>query len=113
MLMPGDKSISHRAAMFSALADGTTSIKNFSSSTDCAATISCLEALGVVIERDDKAVLINGVGVDGLREPQAPLDCGNSGTTMRLLSGILSGQGCKSNLTSDESLRSRSIERDI
>src|SRR5258708_14048200 len=102
MLMPGDKSISHRAAMFSALADGTTSIKNFSSSTDCVATIACLEALGVVIERDDKAVLINGVGVDGLREPQASLDCGNSGTTMRLLAGILAREDLKSTLPHDD-----------
>jgi 3-phosphoshikimate 1-carboxyvinyltransferase len=113
VLMPGDKSISHRAAMFAALADGTTSVKNFASSTDCAATLSCLEALGVAIERDENAVTINGVGVDGLREPQAPLDCGNSGTTMRLLAGILAGQNFKSTLTGDDSLRSRPMERII
>lgn len=113
MQMPGDKSISHRAAMFAALADGTTSIKNFSSSMDCAATLSCLEALGVAIERKDNEVLINGVGIEGLREPQAPLDCGNSGTTMRLLAGILAGQNFKSTLTGDDSLRSRPMERII
>lgn len=113
MQMPGDKSISHRAAMFAALADGTTSIKNFSSSRDCAATLSCLEALGVAIERKDNQVLINGVGSQGLREPQAPLDCGNSGTTMRLLAGILAGQNFKSTLTGDDSLRSRPMQRII
>jgi 3-phosphoshikimate 1-carboxyvinyltransferase len=113
MLMPGDKSISHRAAMFAALADGTTSIKNFASSVDCAATLSCLEALGVTIERDDNEVLINGVGIDGLRGPQAPLDCGNSGTTMRLLAGILAGQDFESTLTGDDSLRLRPMERII
>ena len=111
--MPGDKSISHRAAMFAALADGTTSIKNFSSSMDCAATLSCLEALGVTIEHKDNEVLINGVGIEGLREPQAPLDCVNSGTTMRLLAGILAGQNFKSTLTGDDSLRSRPMERII
>src|SRR5258706_1889485 len=113
MLMPGDKSISHRAAMFAALADGITSIKNFSSSMDCAATLSCLEALGVTIERKDNEVLVNGAGMDGLREPQAPLDCGNSGTTMRLLAGILAGQEFKSTLTGDDSLRSRPMQRII
>jgi 3-phosphoshikimate 1-carboxyvinyltransferase len=113
MLMPGDKSISHRAAMFAALADGTSSIKNFSSSRDCAATLSCLEALGVTIERKDNDVLVNSAGVDGLREPKAPLDCGNSGTTMRLLAGILAGQDFKSILTGDDSLRSRPMERII
>lgn len=113
MLVPGDKSISHRAAIFAALADGTTSITNFSSSMDCAATLSCLEALGVAIERKDNEILINGAGLDGLREPQAPLDCGNSGTTMRLLAGILAGQDFTSSLTGDDSLRSRPMERII
>src|SRR5258705_4995071 len=109
MLMPGDKSISHRAAMFAALADGITLIKNFSSSIDCAATLSCLEALGVTIERKDKEVLVNGAGMDGLREPQAPLDCGNSGTTIRLLAGSLARPKFQTNLNRDESPRSRSM----
>jgi 3-phosphoshikimate 1-carboxyvinyltransferase len=113
MLVPGDKSISHRAAMCAALADGTSSIRNFSTSSDCADTLSCLEALGVAIERDDSALLIKGVGIDGLHAPQAPLDCGNSGTTMRLLAGILAGQDFKSTLTGDESLRSRPMQRII
>jgi len=113
MRMPSDKSISHRAAMFAALARGTSSIKNFSTSADCAATLSCLEALGVVIERDHTAVAITGAGIDGLREPKAPLDCGNSGTTMRLLAGILAGQDFESTLTGDDSLRSRPMQRII
>ena len=73
MQMPGDKSISHRAAMFAALADGTSSINNFSTSADCAATLSCLKQLGVSIERESEGLLISGVGIDGLRAPQAPV----------------------------------------
>jgi 3-phosphoshikimate 1-carboxyvinyltransferase len=111
--MPGDKSISHRAAMIAALAEGTSSIRNFSTSADCTATLSCLTALGVAIERDNTAVAITGAGIDGLREPAGPLDCGNSGTTMRLLAGILAGQDFKSTLTGDESLRSRPMQRII
>src|ERR1700686_1450282 len=110
--MPGDKSISHRAAIVAALAEGTSSIRNFSTSVDCTATLSCLKALGVSIERDVD-LLISGVGIDGLREPSGPLDCGNSGTTMRLLAGVLAGQDFKSTLTGDDSLRSRPMQRII
>jgi 3-phosphoshikimate 1-carboxyvinyltransferase len=113
MAMPGDKSISHRAALTAALADGTSSIRNFSTSADCTATLSCLAALGVAIEGDNTALAINGAGIDGLRESSGPLDCGNSGTTMRLLAGILAGQDFKSTLTGDESLRSRPMQRII
>ena len=113
MLMPGDKSISHRAAMLAALADGTSSIRNFSTSMDCAATLSCLAELGIAIERDDAGLLITGVGVNGLRQAQAPLDCGNSGTTLRLLAGVLAGQDFKSTLTGDDSLRLRPMQRII
>lgn len=111
--MPGDKSISHRAAMIAAIAEGVSRISNFSTSTDCAATLSCLGQLGVEISRDLDVVVINGAGVQGLRAPNAPLDCGNSGTTMRLLAGILAGQNFKSILTGDESLRSRPMQRII
>src|SRR5258707_623521 len=111
--MPGDKSISHRAAMIAALAEGTSSIRNFSTSADCAATLSCLEALGVPIQRDGTDLLITGVGIDGLHEAKAPLDCGNSGTTIRLLAGILGGQDFTSTLSGDESLRSRPMQRII
>src|SRR5215831_9215962 len=90
--LPGDKSISHRAAMMAAIADGTSRIRNYSSSADCGATLSCLENLGVRIERGRSDIVIKGAGAAGLSQPAADLDCANSGTTMRLLSGILAGQ---------------------
>ena len=111
--MPGDKSISHRAAMIAALADGGSRISNFSTGADCAATLSCLAQLGVGITRIANEVLIQGAGANGLRAPNAPLDCGNSGTTIRLLAGILAGQRFESTLTGDESLRSRPLQRII
>jgi len=113
MLAPGDKSISHRAALIAALAEGTSSVSNFSSSADCAATLSCLAALGVGIKRDHTDLVITGAGLDGLRASPAPLDCRNSGTTMRLLAGILAGQAFTSTLTGDDSLRSRPMQRII
>ena len=109
--MPGDKSISHRAAMIAALARGSSRIENFSTSEDCAATLRCLQALGVSIEAHGSDVLIKSNG--GLSAPAAPLDCANSGTTMRLLAGILAGQDFESILTGDESLRSRPMQRII
>jgi 3-phosphoshikimate 1-carboxyvinyltransferase len=109
--MPGDKSISHRAAMIAALASGTSHIENFSTSDDCAATLACLEALGVFIERKDSDVLVQSTG--SFRGPGALLDCRNSGTTMRLLAGILAGQSFEAILTGDESLRLRPMERII
>jgi 3-phosphoshikimate 1-carboxyvinyltransferase len=111
--MPGDKSISHRAAMLAALAQGTSRITNFSSSKDCAATLHCLSALGVPIDRDGKDALVTGGGRRGLRAPAAPLDCANSGTTMRLLAGLLAFQSFTSTLTGDSSLRSRPMQRII
>lgn len=113
MVVPGDKSISHRAAMIAALAEGTSSIRNFSTSADCAATISCLKELGVKIDRAGAEILITGCGPDGLREPATPLDCANSGTTMRLLAGILAGQDFQSTLTGDPSLCARPMQRII
>jgi len=111
IVLPGDKSISHRAAMIAAMATGVTRVTNFSTSADCAATLSCLTQLGVAIERNKDDVLVHGAGLRGLRQPDAPLDCGNSGTTMRLLAGILAGQEFKSTLTGDVSLRSRPMQR--
>lgn len=111
--MPGDKSISHRAAMIAAIATGSSYISNYSTSADCAATLSCLEKLGVRIDRSDNAVTIHGAGLNGLRAPDSDLDCANSGTTMRLLAGILAGQNFSSTLTGDESLRSRPMQRII
>ena len=112
-MVPGDKSISHRAAMIAALAEGSSRITNFSTSADCAATLACLEQLGVSIERDGGELLIQGVGLNGLNAPTAPLDCRNSGTTMRLLAGILAAQNFKTELTGDASLRSRPMQRII
>lgn len=111
--MPGDKSISHRAAMIAALAAGTSRIRTFSTSADCNSTLSCLQDIGVSIVREGSDLLIDGVGNDGLRGPKAALNCGNSGTTMRLLAGILAGQDFESTLTGDESLRSRPMARII
>jgi len=111
--LPGDKSISHRAAMIAAMSTGETRIDNFATSADCSSTIACLAALGVNIRRDGHTVSISGVGKNGFRQPPAPLDCGNSGTTMRLLAGILAGQTFDSTLTGDESLRTRPMKRII
>ena len=114
MVMPGDKSISHRAAMIAALADGTSSIRNFSTSADCTATLSLLASSGRHHSTwRCRASRVTGVGTSGLRTPAGPLDCGNSGTTMRLLAGILAGQDFKSTLTGDALLRSRPMQRII
>lgn len=113
MRLPGDKSISHRAAILAALASNSSRIDNFSTSEDCAATLRCLGQLGVKIERDGGSVTIGGAGLDGLRPSSEPLDCGNSGSTMRMLAGVLAGQNFTSVLTGDESLRSRPMKRII
>jgi 3-phosphoshikimate 1-carboxyvinyltransferase len=110
--LPGDKSISHRYAMLAAIAEGTTRLENFSTGADCASTLACLTTLGVEVERNDNAVLILGRGPK-LQPPKAALDCGNSGSTMRMLSGILAGQGFASELGGDESLSRRPMARVI
>ena len=109
--MPGDKSISHRSAMLAAMAEGDTRIENFAASDDCASTLECLRRLGVEIRREGSVVHVRGVGKTGFRAPEAPLDCGNSGTTMRLLAGVLAGQDFVSVLTGDESLSRRPMGR--
>lgn len=111
--LPGDKSISHRAAIFSALADGDAKIENFSSGEDCSSTIGVLRDLGVEINVENSILNIKGVGKNGLRKPQNELDCGNSGTTMRLLAGVLAGQNFDSVLSGDESLSNRPMRRII
>ena len=111
--LPGDKSISHRAALFSAMAEGETIIENFASSADCASTLACLEKLGIEIRRENSTVRITGRGKHGFRQPVENLDCGNSGTTVRLLSGILAGQNFESVLVGDESLSQRPMKRVI
>jgi 3-phosphoshikimate 1-carboxyvinyltransferase len=108
--LPGDKSISHRYAMLAAVAEGTTRLENFSTGADCASTLGCLQALGADVERNGTAVVIRGRG-PGLQAPSSPLNCGNSGSTMRMLSGILAGQKFTSELTGDESLSRRPMAR--
>jgi 3-phosphoshikimate 1-carboxyvinyltransferase len=110
--LPGDKSISHRYAMLAAIAEGTTRLENFSTGADCASTLGCLAALGVELERKGNAVLIHGRGPK-LQPPKSSLDCGNSGSTMRMLSGILAGQEFSSELMGDESLSRRPMARII
>lgn len=109
--LPGDKSISHRAAMFAALANGTSRITNYAPSEDCASTLSCLRKLGVSIQSEGSDVLVHGAGASGLRAPNEELYCGNSGSTMRILAGVLAGQDFTSTLTGDCSLSSRPMQR--
>lgn len=111
--LPPDKSISHRAALFAALASGESTIRNYSPAADPASTLSCLRQLGVNIQRDGDVVRVNGVGRYGFQTPDEALDCGNSGTTMRLLTGIVAGAGIECTLTGDDSLRSRTMKRII
>ncbi|MBC8031511.1 MAG: 3-phosphoshikimate 1-carboxyvinyltransferase [Pyrinomonadaceae bacterium] len=111
--LPGDKSISHRAALIAALAQGESNLANFSPSRDCASTLSCLAQLGVRIERNGNEVRVQGVGIGGLSAPTEALDCGNSGSTMRMLAGVLAGHNFSATLTGDESLSSRPMRRII
>lgn len=109
--VPGDKSISHRAVMFGALARGTTSVTHFLEGADCLSTISCFQKMGIEIEKQNDKVLIHGKGLRGLNSPREILDAGNSGTTTRLIAGILAGQKFISELDGDASLRSRPMKR--
>lgn len=109
--LPGDKSISHRYAMLAALAEGRTELSNYSSGEDCASTLACLRSLGVDCSRDGDRIKIIGSGIDGLQPPVETLDAGNSGTTIRLLSGILAGQRFMSKITGDASLSKRPMQR--
>ena len=109
--VPGDKSISHRAVMFGSLAKGTTEIHGFLQGVDCLSTISCFEKMGVSIENKGDVVLVHGNGLHGLKKPETILDCGNSGTTTRLISGILSAQDFDVTLTGDASIQKRPMKR--
>lgn len=111
--VPGDKSISHRSVMFGAISKGLTEIDGFLQGADCLSTISCFERMGVSIENRGERVLVFGNGMHGLKEPDGVLDCGNSGTTTRLLSGLLSAQPFCVTLTGDESIRKRPMKRII
>lgn len=109
--LPGDKSVSHRVAILGALADGTTRASGYSTAADCASTLSCLRALGVAVRRGPAAVEIDGRGPEGLVAPAASLDAGNSGSTLRMLAGVLAGRPFRSVLTGDASLQRRPVER--
>lgn len=113
LAVPGDKSISHRAVMLGALAKGTTSVTNFLKGADCLSTISCFEKMGIEIEQLPSEILIHGKGLHGLKAPETILDAGNSGTTTRLLSGILAGQAFCTTLTGDASIQKRPMTRII
>jgi len=110
--LPGDKSISHRYAMLAALASGTTKLENFSVAADCRSTLDCLQKLGVPVRQNQAAIEIDGLGMQ-LVGPTEALDCGNSGSTMRMLSGILAGQEFESELIGDSSLTNRPMARVI
>jgi 3-phosphoshikimate 1-carboxyvinyltransferase len=109
--VPGDKSISHRYAMLASLAEGPSEITRFSAAADCRSTLDCFSQLGVKIDIQGDRVRVAGLGLEGLRRPRGTLDAGNSGTTMRLLAGILAGQEFRSTLEGDASLRSRPMRR--
>jgi len=109
--LPGDKSISHRYAILGALAEGTTEICNYASAADCRSTLECLQRLGVRIDAQPDRTRIAGVGLGGLKAPRHKLDAENSGSTMRMLAGVLAGQPFASTLTGDRSLRKRPMAR--
>ena len=111
LTVPGDKSISHRAVMFGSLAKGTTKITHFLEGADCLSTISCFRKMGIDIENNNGEILVHGKGLHGLSVPADILDVGNSGTTTRLISGILAGQNFVSELTGDDSIQSRPMKR--
>ena len=111
--IPGDKSISHRSVMFGAISQGTTEITNFLQGQDCLSTISCFRKMGIEIENTSERILVHGRGLHGLTAPTEILDVGNSGTTTRLISGILAGQDFTSELTGDASIQKRPMGRII
>ncbi|WP_273852273.1 3-phosphoshikimate 1-carboxyvinyltransferase [Guptibacillus spartinae] len=111
VVIPGDKSISHRAIMFGSIAKGTTHITNFLPGADCLSTISCFKQMGIQIEQDGASVVVEGKGIDGLKEPSQLLNVGNSGTTFRLMMGLLAGRPFHSVLAGDESIAKRPMNR--
>ncbi len=111
--VPGDKSISHRGVMFGAISEGLTELTGFLNGADCRSTISCFKEMGIEITQDNDHVLVKGKGLYGLNAPSKMLDVGNSGTTTRLISGILAGQNFVSSLNGDESIQKRPMGRII
>lgn len=111
--IPGDKSISHRAVMFGSIAKGTTVVRDFLMGADCLSTIDCFRKMGVSIDIKDKDVIVHGKGLHGLKKPEVVLDAGNSGTTTRLICGILSAQEFTTRITGDNSIQKRPMNRII
>ncbi len=111
ILLPGDKSISHRYGMLAAIAEGTTRITNYSSGADCQSTLACVAALGAGVDKKNGLIEIQGGGLDGLQRPYGDLDAGNSGSTIRMLSGILAAQPFDTHIGGDESLSRRPMDR--
>lgn len=111
LTVPGDKSISHRSVMFGAISEGITEVTHFLKSADCLSTISCFRKMGITIEEEAQTLLIHGKGLHGLSAPAEVLDTGNSGTTTRLISGILAGQSFESHLIGDASICKRPMGR--
>src|SRR5262245_3044184 len=111
LTLPGDKSISHRYAMIASIAEGASRIANYSTGADCHSTLGCIRALGIEIEGSGTAWTVRGKGLDGLRAPAADLDAGNSGSTIRMLSGILAAQPFRARIAGDESLSRRPMQR--
>ena len=111
LAVPGDKSISHRSVMFGALSEGITEAENFLTGADCLSTISCFRQMGILVEQNGTSVVVHGKGLHGLTRPSGIIDAGNSGTTVRLLSGILAGQPFDSTITGDASIQKRPMKR--
>lgn len=109
--VPGDKSISHRSVMFGSIAEGTTEIRHYLQGADCLSTISCFQKMGIQIDNHGDTVVVHGKGMRGLTRPDSALDCGNSGTTTRLISGILAAQSFDVVLTGDASIQKRPMKR--
>jgi 3-phosphoshikimate 1-carboxyvinyltransferase len=109
--LPGDKSVSHRYAMISAIAEGTSKIRNYSTGADCHSTLGTLRAMGIQVDEEGTEVTVHGRGLDGLQAPSADLDAGNSGSTIRMLSGILAAQPFTCRIAGDESLSRRPMQR--
>jgi len=111
VVLPGDKSISHRYAMIAAIAEGPTRISNYSTGADCHSTLGCVRALGIEVGGEGTEFVVHGRGLDGLRKPVGDLDAGNSGSTIRMLSGILAAQPFATRIFGDESLSLRPMQR--
>ena len=112
--VPGDKSISHRYALLAALAEGTSHVQNYAPGADCQSSLACVRALGANVQTTSEGrVTLLGRGIGGWRSPTAPLDAGNSGTTMRLLAGLLAGQPFSATMIGDASLSRRPMRRVI